>query len=103
MYKFGLLLVLATSLTFAQGTAQPAHPAPAPAKSPCVSVLQPQMRADTTAALQLKASAYTAGMEKGTALGAGGMLLLVGLALQIRKIKQADKSRQKPLARAASA
>jgi hypothetical protein len=103
MKRLGLLLVFAVSLTWAQKAAPPVKPAPAPQKSACVLVLQQQMQADTAAALQTRADARRAGMETGAALGAGGMLLFVGLALEVKKAMQRDSASQKPLSRAASA
>lgn len=103
MKKLGLLLVFAASLACAVDAARHAHPAPLRAKIACSDALRPQMEADTTVAFQLKSSAYADGLARGAGLGAGGALLVVGLAFYARKHQQADSATQKPLSRAASA
>jgi hypothetical protein len=102
MKKLGLLLVFAASLTFAVEAAHPGRPAPLRAKMACADTLRPQMEADNTVAFQLKTSAYTNGLEQGIELGAGGMLLIVGLVSLAGKIKPKSAT-QKLLSRAASA
>jgi hypothetical protein len=101
MKTLGLLLVFAASLTLAAEA--PLHPAPQRAKMACTDALRSQMELDNTAAFQLKSSAYTDGLERGAALGAGGALLVVCLALRAKKPQQGDASSQKPLSRGASA
>jgi hypothetical protein len=65
--------------------------------------LQEQMQSDATTALQAKADAHTVGMEKGAGLGAGAMLLLVGIVVGIRKMTQSFTVTKKQQAKAASA
>jgi hypothetical protein len=100
MKNLAFLLVFTASLTFAQQAAKPARPAPA--KSACVPLLQAQMQDDTTAALTWKSSAYTDGLIRGAFFGAGGMLLIIAVVSEIRKIKQPSGA-QKSISRAASA
>lgn len=68
-----------------------------------IKALQEQMQVEATAALQAKADAHTTGVEKGAGLGAGGMLLLVGVVFGIRKITQGFTVTKKPQSKAASA
>jgi len=99
----GLLLIFVASLTLAAEAPRPGPPAPGPGKNGCTDALRPQMEADNAAALQLKSTAYTEGLERGAALGAGGALLLAGLALRAWKFKPGDRSNQERMSRAASA
>ena len=103
MKNLGLLLVFAASLTLAADTPRLPQPPPQRAKMACTDALRPQMAADNTAALQLKSTAYTDGLERGAALGAGGALLLAGLALRAKKFQPGDRSSEKTLSHAASA
>jgi hypothetical protein len=68
-----------------------------------IKTLQEQMQADSAAALQAKADAHTAGLEMGAGIGAGAMLLLVGIIFGIRKMTQGFTVTKKEQARAASA
>jgi hypothetical protein len=61
------------------------------------------MQADAVAAVEAKADAHTAGLQKGAILGAGGMLLLVGIMFGIRKYSQGFTVTKKEQAKAASA
>ncbi|MFZ0806792.1 MAG: hypothetical protein WAN03_11440 [Candidatus Sulfotelmatobacter sp.] len=101
MKKLALLLGLAATFTWAQD-ARPAQANPAAAKFPHHAVLQQQMQLDNINAEVLKASFYAQGMFEGAISGAGGTLLIVGVALQIRKKKQPTGDQQ-ILSRAASA
>jgi hypothetical protein len=103
MKNLGLLLIFAASLTIAADAPRPPQPAPQRAKMACTDALRPQMEADNAAAMQLKSTAYTEGLERGAAFGAGGALLLVALALRARKFQSGDRSSQERLSRAASA
>jgi len=103
MKTLGLLLVFAASLTLAAEAPRPLHPAPQRAKMACTDALRSQMEADNTAAFQLKSSAYIDGLARGAAFGAGGALLVVGLAFRAKKLQPADPSSQRPLSRGASA
>jgi len=99
----GLLLIFAASLTLAAEAPRPLHPAPQRAKMACTDALRSQIEADNTVTSELKSSAYTDGLERGAALGAGAALLVVGLAFRTKKLQPADPSSQKPMSRAASA
>jgi hypothetical protein len=68
-----------------------------------IKKLQEQMQADAVAAVEAKADAHTAGLQKGAGLGAGGMLLLVGIVFGIRKFTQGFNVTKKEQAKAASA
>lgn len=68
-----------------------------------IKSLQEQMQADAVAAVEAKADAHTAGLQKGAGLGAGGMLLLVGIIFGIRKFTQGFTVTKKAQAKAASA
>jgi hypothetical protein len=68
-----------------------------------IKSLQEQMQADAVAAVEAKADAHTAGLQKGAILGAGGMLLLVGIMFGIRKYSQGFTVTKKEQAKAASA
>ena len=98
MKTLGLLFVFAASLTLAADAPRPPQPAPQRAKMACTDALRSQMELDNTVAFQLKSSAYTDGLERGAALGAGAALLVVGLALRAKKPQA-----KKPLSHAASA
>ena len=102
MKTLGLLLVFAASLTLAAEAPRPLHPAPQRAKMACTDVLRSQMELDNSVAFQLKSSAYTDGLERGAAFGAGAALLVVGLAFRGKKLQPVDASGQK-MSRAASA
>jgi len=100
MKKLSLLLILAASVAFAQEAARSTHRT-LPAQSPCVPLLRPQMQADNVIAFHLQDVAYRDGLEKGLAFGAGGMLLIIGVVLEIKKL-QRDKTSKPQMARAAS-
>jgi hypothetical protein len=68
-----------------------------------IKSLQEQMQADAAAAVEAKADAHTAGLQKGAGLGAGGTLLLVGIIFGIRKFTQGFTVTKKEQAKAASA
>jgi hypothetical protein len=99
MKNYGLLLVFATSLAIAADVPSAPHPAPLRAKIACSDALRPQMEADNTVAFQLKSGAYTDGLARGAALGAGCAFLVMGLAFRAKKLQPS----QKTLSRAASA
>jgi hypothetical protein len=61
--------------------------------------LQEQIQADSAAALQEKSAAHRAGLEYGSGIGAGVMLLVCGLMFALRNFSVTKK----PLSRAASA
>ena len=103
MKTLGLLLVFAASLTLAAEAPRPLHPAPQRAKTACTDALSAQIQADTNVAFQMRSDAFNDGLERGLAFGAGGVLLVVGLAFRAKKFQPADPSSQKPLSRAASA
>lgn len=65
--------------------------------------LQEQMQAESTAALQAKADAHTAGLEMGAGIGAGSMLLLAGIIFGVRKMTQGFTVVKKEQVKAASA
>jgi hypothetical protein len=74
-----------------------------------IKSLQEELQSDATAALQAKtdagqakAEAHTQGMQKGAGLGAGGMLLFVGIVFGIRKMTQGFIVTKKVQAKAAS-
>ena len=101
MKTLGIALVFAASLTLAAEA--PVHPAPQRAKMVCTDTLSSQIQADTNVAFQMRSDAYTDGLERGAAFGAGGALLVVGLAFRAKKLQPGDPSSQRPLSRAASA
>lgn len=103
MKNFGLLLVFAASLAIAADAPRAPHPAPLRAKIACSDTLRPQMEADNTVAFQLKSGAYTDGLARGAALGAGCAFLVMGLVFRAKKLQPGDPSTQKSLSRAASA
>ena len=61
------------------------------------------MQTESSAALQAKADAHTAGLELGAGIGASGMLILVGLIFGIKKVTQGFTVVKKEHAKAASA
>lgn len=66
-----------------------------------IKKLQQEMQADSVAALQAKSDAHTQGMEQGGGIGAGAMLLLVGIIFGAKKLTGSRTA--KPLARSTSA
>lgn len=68
-----------------------------------IKSLQEQMQTESSAALQAKADAHTAGLELGAGIGASGMLILVGLIFGIKKVTQGFTVVKKEHAKAASA
>jgi hypothetical protein len=66
-----------------------------------IKVLQAQMQADSSAALQAKSDAHREGLEYGGAIGAGTMLLICGLIFGLRNFSVTKKPQ--PQSRAASA
>lgn len=102
MKTLGALLLLVATMFALEPSKPPRIPAPRPQMA-CTPALRPQMAADDVVAFQLKDGAYTLGLEKGIGLGAGGMLLLVGIGMTIWRGKQPEHAASKPLSRAASA
>jgi hypothetical protein len=68
-----------------------------------IKTLQEQMQSESVAALQAKTDAHTEGLQKGAALGAGGILLLAGLVFGIKKLTQDFTVTKKEHAKAAAA
>jgi hypothetical protein len=64
-----------------------------------IKSLQEQMQADSAAALQANSEAHKRGLEQGTGIGAGVVLLLFGVIFGMKKI---GGSSQKTLARGAT-
>jgi predicted extracellular nuclease len=64
-----------------------------------IKTLQEQIQADSAAALQAKSDAHTQGLEYGSGIGAGVMLLICGLVFGLRN----SSVTKKPQSRAASA
>ena len=68
-----------------------------------IKKLQDQIQTDSAAALQAQTAAHRQGLQYGTGLGAGAVLVLFGLVLGIRKFTQNFSVTKKPQSNAASA
>lgn len=68
-----------------------------------IKSLHDQMQADAASALEAKADAHTAGLQRGAGMGAGGILLLVGIIFGIKKMTTGYTVTKKEQAKAASA
>lgn len=102
MKRLALILALAASFAVAQ-PAQPAKSAPSAARMACAPALRDQMKLDDIATQDWSQTSYLKGVMQGALLGAGGMLLIVGVLAVIRKNKQPSSSEsQQQLTRAAS-
>ncbi|HUO14106.1 MAG TPA: hypothetical protein VMX38_03900 [Verrucomicrobiae bacterium] len=98
MKRLALILALASSFAVAQS----AKSAPSAARTTCAPALRDQMKLDNIATQDWTQTSYLKGVMQGALLGAGGMLLIVGVLAEIRKNKQPSASESQPLTRAAS-
>jgi hypothetical protein len=67
-----------------------------------IKKLQEQIEADSAAALQAQAAAHRQGLQYGTGVGAGAVLLIFGLVFGIRKFAQNFSVTKKPQSHPAS-
>ena len=68
-----------------------------------ITMLQEQMQADATAALQARSAAHTQGLQQGAGIGVGASLILFALIFGVKKLVSGFTVTKKTQARAASA
>jgi len=68
-----------------------------------ITMMQQQMQADASNALQAKSAAHVQGLQLGTGIGVGASLVLFGLIYSIRRLMCSFTATKKPQARATSA